>query len=164
MKSMRFSLSKLFLAVAMAALACAGMLSPTRLWATSITSLTIAVFAVTAIRAIGLHGRERVFAITFALIGSGYLLLVVARVDETLITNYPLALLADVRQVSRSETLPNPPTNAGGFYWTAMTSNGGAQIVQFFRVGHCVWSWLLAFFAAWFASHVYAKAQKLQKT
>jgi len=160
---MHFSLSKLFLAVGMAALACAGMLSPTRLWATSITSLTIALFAVTAIRAIGLQGRERVFAITFALVGTGYLVLVFSKISEALITDYPLALLADARHITPSERPPFDNTKAGFFYWTTMISNGGDPITQFFRVGHCVWSWLLALFAGWFASHVYAKAKRTQK-
>lgn len=161
---MHFSLSKLFLAVTMAALACAGMLSPTHLWSTSITSLTIALFTLTAIRAIGLAGRERAFAITFALVGSGYLLLAIAGVNETLITNYSLALLADARHITHSQR-PFPPTSAGeDYYWTTIMSNQGTQIVQFFRVGHCVWSWLLALFAGWFASYVYAKAKIFQKT
>ena len=73
---MRFTLPKLFLAVMVAAVACAGLFSPTYCWTAAIVSITISLFAITAIHAIGLRGPERVFAITFALAGTAYLLLV----------------------------------------------------------------------------------------
>jgi hypothetical protein len=159
---MHFSLSKLFLALALTGLACAGMLSPTNWWATSITSLTIALFTLVAIRAIGLQGRERVFAIMFSLVGSGYLLLVISHASETLITNYPLALLADARHIDPSQP-KFTPTNAAAFSWTTLMSNDGTPIMGFFRIGHCIWSWLLALVAGWFAGYSFEKTKRLQR-
>ncbi len=240
MPAMRFTLPKLFLAVAMAALACAGMFSPTHGLASAVVTLTVALFIVIAIRTIGLRGRERAFAITFAIVGSVYLLLATGfqsrTISRALMTNYPLALFAIAQErmpiatgptyytapayyapavsssgsvsiapvspgtpsvvappvysapASRSSSapVPTPPrtiitmTPNGAQVTTAVLSPTSIQpsipldtvilaglsddddrwpLVRTFLIGHCVWSWLIALLAGWFASHIYAKRQ-----
>jgi hypothetical protein len=90
---MQFTLSKLFVIVTMAALATAALLSATHWWARAIATLTVALYAVSAIRAIRLVGRERVFLVTFAAFGSGYLALALCGFGKSLATNYPLAMI-----------------------------------------------------------------------
>jgi hypothetical protein len=227
---MRFTLPKLFLAVALAALACAGMFSPTHWWASSIISLTVALFLLTAIRAIGLRGRERVFAITFAIVGGGYLLAATCFqsriIARFLVTNYPLALFALAQESVPIATVPTyypgptryaPAVSSGGSVSIAPISPGAPTfvapptysapvppsststvtppstailpsppvpalsrqsipldtvilmglsyddeqlpLVRMFLIGHCVWSWLIALLAGWFAGRVYARRQ-----
>jgi hypothetical protein len=227
---MRFTLPKLFLVVAMTALACAGMLSPTHGWASSIVSLTVALFVVTAIRAIGLRGRERAFVITFAIVGGSYLLAATCfqsrSIARALVTNYPLALFALAQERVPIATGPTYFA-APAYYAPAVSSDGSVSmapispgapaviapptssaqvppsstptvtppsatilpspplpalarqsipldtiilmglsyddeqlpLVRTFLIGHCVWSWLIALLAGWFAGRVYAQRE-----
>jgi hypothetical protein len=96
--SMPFTLPKLFFAVALAALVFGGMASPNLVWASSIVSMTLLGFAITACRAISTTGKQRRFAAGATIVGLGYLFLasgvLFANISRALITNYPLALLA----------------------------------------------------------------------
>jgi hypothetical protein len=238
---MRFTLPKLFLVVSLAALACAGMFSPIFGLTCTIVSVTIAMFLLTAIRAIKLAGSDRVFAITFALVGAGYLFVVTSFVTRnlarTLITNYPIAMfaVAQDRAPRIYPVLPTtyfpPPAYTGPAYSTpaaaqptipAQSTNGsspasgggtvtvspmlpaatsgqvntftvtmpnGTQVsssapmpvaqtslpwetiigaglsddddkgplTRTFLIGHCVWSWLIALLAGWFAGRMYSQ-------
>jgi hypothetical protein len=102
MSVMRFTLAKLFLVLALASLACAGLFSPTYWWTAATVSITLALFVVTCIRAIGLKGRERVFVVTFVLVGFAYLLLatnfLTRSLAKALVTNYPIAAFAILRE------------------------------------------------------------------
>src|SRR5262245_55849166 len=77
---MRFTLSKLFLAITMLALACAGMTIRSRGWADSIVSLTIVLYLAVALFAASQTGPQRRFCIAFAAVGTGYLLLILCNV------------------------------------------------------------------------------------
>jgi hypothetical protein len=100
---MRFTLAKLFLAVALIALACAGMLSPTSLWTAVILSMSALLYVIVAIRAIRLDRRPQIAGLIFSLVGGGYLLLATCSIfplfSRSLLTNYPLALIARARDV-----------------------------------------------------------------
>jgi len=100
---MRFTLAKLFLAVALIALACAGMVSPTSLWSAVILSISALLYVLVAIRAIGLDRRPQIAGLIFSLVGGGYLLLATCSIfplfSRSLLTNYPLALIARAREV-----------------------------------------------------------------
>jgi hypothetical protein len=41
-------------------------------------------------------------------------------------------------------------------------NSAGTAIGRFFLIGHCVWSWLFALVAAWFAGRIYARRELLQ--
>src|SRR5262245_55260933 len=105
---MRFTLSKLFLAVAMLALACAGMIYRNRWWADGIVTFTFLLYAVTALRAVRLHARERTFAVAFAAVGTAYLALFQSPARENLCTNYPLTFIARTLEPSALCELPSP--------------------------------------------------------
>ena len=74
---MRFTLSKVFASVTMFGLACAGMAHRTDLWAAGIVALTFLLFTAVAIRASGLRKSAQASAITFAAVGTLYLMIVV---------------------------------------------------------------------------------------
>src|SRR5688572_9242268 len=92
--AMRFTLRYLFLAVAMLALACAGMIQVSPWWTSAITTLTVLIYAVILVAAVGSSGRCRVTAIAFSLIGAGYLLLIsldpLSSIRDPMLTNHAL--------------------------------------------------------------------------
>jgi len=92
---MRFTLFKLFLAVALLGLAFAGMTARTSHWAYAIVSLTVAMYAITAIRSVALSGAARVAAIAFAAVGGCYLFLAIcfAPMRDLLVTDHVLVAL-----------------------------------------------------------------------
>src|SRR5262245_49016166 len=194
---MRFTLAKLFLAVALIALACAGMVSPTSSWTAAILSMSVLLYVVVAIRAIGLDRRPQIASLIFTLVGGGYLLLATCSIfplfSRSLLTNYPLALIARAREVrgvpyaytpaaptSAYSTVPatspypavptsspylvaGTPVNASPapvdsvISQAALNVNSTTDLTNFFLIGHCVWSWLFALLAGWFAGWIYAK-------
>jgi hypothetical protein len=130
MPAMRFPLPKLFLAVSFAAVACAGLFSPTYWWTASIVSITIALFAITAIRAIVLRGREQVIAIAFALVGIAYLLIVTSGpsrfLAKMLVTNYPIAWF--VVALDRADVATGPTYALVPIYRPSIGANGSVTI------------------------------------
>jgi hypothetical protein len=100
---MRFSLLKLLLAVTLAALACAGMMLHTRWSAEAMVAITIGLFAVTAVRAVGMRGRDRAFAIAFSVVGFTYLFLsgstLFPQIEQWSITNHLLYRLAKAMNI-----------------------------------------------------------------
>ncbi len=166
MPAMRFTLSKLFMAVTMITLACAGMAGRNQWWADVILTVTFLLYASIAIRAAGLSSRERAAAIVFAVVGAAYLFFVTCSLERySLLTNVPLAALATWMGVQNSLHL-----NSGGMNWETIDitirdafnnpySFGGSnsELRNFFLIGHCVWSWVFALLAGWFAGAMYAK-------
>jgi len=161
----------------MAGLACAGMVNRASGWAIGIFTLTGLLFAISTIRAIRSTRHDQAFATAFAAVGVTYLLIAifsssVARLS--LPTNYLLALAARQLQVP---TVPVPTyaftsgSGQSGGGTSSSASNNPKQAVtldslilaassereataplgRFFLIGHCVWSWLLALLAGWFA-------------
>jgi hypothetical protein len=167
---MRFTLGKMFLAIAMLALACAGMMHRNTLWTNCVISITFVMFALILVRAAGLRGRALVQSITFPLIGGAYLLVVESHFGEGLLTNEPLGLAA------RSLNIPGTPRGSGpvqfnvdqiirqGMQWD---SNGWnmpePELHNFFLIGHCVFSWIFAVLAAWFAGRMYDRRERSTK-
>jgi hypothetical protein len=105
---MRFSLSKLLVAVGLISVACAGMAVRTRWWAEGIVVLTVGLFVVAALRAVVLKGRDRCFTIAFAAVGGGYLLLafssfVYSIFTETSLPNHLLLYLASAMRLDFNE-------------------------------------------------------------
>jgi len=151
---MRFTLSKLFLAVALIGLACAGMTYRTVFWSDGIISLTVFLYAAIALRAIGQHGQERTFAIAFSVVGCSYLIVATSAclpvIRSALVTNWPLALIA------------NPPSTSAESLVTSAFPPGATTtpLARFFLIGHCVWSWFFALLAGWAAATMYAKRQR----
>jgi hypothetical protein len=72
---MRFTLGKMFLAIAMLALACAGMTNCNRWWAHGIVIVTVLMYVFVTIQAVVSRDRTRAVSTIFALVGGGYLLL-----------------------------------------------------------------------------------------
>ena len=99
---MRFSLFNLFLAIAMAGVLCASVISKTGYWLAVLYTLTLLLFSVTGLRSMGLRQPQRSFAIAFAISGGMYLILancttMFAR--TSLLTNYPVGVSLDEFQV-----------------------------------------------------------------
>jgi hypothetical protein len=189
---MRFTLRNLFLVVVMAALASAGMVSRTQLWAEAILAATILLFVVVAIRANALRGRQRAFAAAFSAVGLGYLFLLSSNLSESLITNYPLAWAAKTFRVPAGLNRPTPtpavvpqPGTASqlgeidgvdfevtaievssmytftieGYRTFFSRHESKTPIGSFMLIGQCVWSWLFALVAGWFAARVLSRSQ-----
>jgi hypothetical protein len=184
---MRFTLGKLFLAIALLALACAGMMYRNGWWSDGIFTLTIGIYVVALIWAIGLQSRQRTCALIFAAAGLGYLLFATmscfAGAKESLLTNYPLAYAAKGLQTYGSTTqvpvtryVPASSKNSAGGTVTRYlpqtqyvasappihdiiqaqsTATAGSPLRSIFIIGHCVFSWLFALLAAWFAGQMY---------
>jgi hypothetical protein len=169
---MRFSLSQLFLAVTIIALACAGMLARERWLTDCIFSLTIVLYVACALRALRLDGLKRWRAMGFATIGGGYLLLATLNhARESLLTNNPLAMAAMALQLRGSYVArPGPGPGPGGFGFfpsleeTLNSAYGGnpdfLELHRFFFVGHCAMSLLFALLGAWACGAIYTKRQK----
>jgi hypothetical protein len=182
---MRFTIGGLLLAVALAALGCAGLTTPNYFLGSSIATLSVVMFVVMGIRAVGLTGKKRAAAIAFAAVGGGYLLFVECGWFRTasvfLITNYPLAALAESRNVYPVNTPiyatqnvaygvigppgsvangagPNQPTPSMIELLSMLAQSSGiTPLTQFFLIGHCVWSWVFALLAGWFAGSQYQR-------
>lgn len=100
---MRFTLNKLFVAVALLALACSGMFYRTGLWADSIFTLTVVLLIGVLFWAMGRSGRQRAAGLAGGIVGLGYLFVLTsalfAVIRESLLTNYPLAWTARAMRV-----------------------------------------------------------------
>ena len=100
---MRFTIGKLLLAVALIALACAGMRSPSFFWSCIVLSVTIFLYVMVGIRAVGLTGSNRTAAVAFVIVGGGYLLFATCELfrsaSTSLITNYPLAAVVESQKM-----------------------------------------------------------------
>ena len=207
---MRFTLIKAFVAITFVALACAGMMYRNAGWASGLISLNLLLFTAMALRAIGLRGAERAFALAFAAVGCGYLLLatstIFSGIRESLFTNYPLAYAARALRIDSSPDSPYLNILRRSTFVITANSNGGSspieddkavsasapsdslevpppeypaapieevilegtsstynpngpalQLQKFFQIGHCVWSWLFALLAGWFAAWMYGR-------
>ena len=174
---MRFSLSKLFLAIAMIGIACAGMIYRNRWWADGTFTLTLLLFTAAAIRAIALCGRDRAVATAFCTIGLGYLLM--ATTDAlgprraSLASNYALAelwkltaapdhvLMPDRRISWKKESAPFE-----AFLFATqdtprpLESSIRESDASFFLIGHCLFSWLFALLAGWAAAATYSRRNR----
>jgi hypothetical protein len=181
---MRFTLGKMFLAVAVLALACAGMMYRTRLWASGIFSLTLIFFVVALLQVIRLHGRERIVAVVLSATGLAYLIFATAApfhgARELLVTNYPLAWAAKWLGVA---TIVNPggpntisyvtSTGTTGVPTTSMivvpqtewdtettiamgtsAEDGNDPLRHFFIIGHCLFACLFAVLGGWFGGRM----------
>jgi hypothetical protein len=161
---MQFTLSKMLIAIAMVALACAGLTMRTAGWSDGIMTLSLLMYLVVAIRAVGLHGRDRASAITFSLVGAGYLLLISCNASDlrqSLATKYPLALLAKAWHVPISVqvadgTFDDYLEGASSFKPDVFV----LPLYCFFLIGHCVCSWLLALLAGWFCGAMWSRREK----
>jgi hypothetical protein len=181
---MRFSLFNLFLAIAMAGVLCASVISITGYWLAVLYTLTLLLFSVTGLRSMGLRQPQRAFAIAFAISGGVYLILancttMFAR--SSLLTNYPLALIAREFQVPLAVdrvTRLDPVSGATGSVAVAPVQtvtvsvgptlpldlvinraygSGESEILRFFFIGHCVWSWIIGAAFGWAAVKIYGK-------
>jgi hypothetical protein len=125
---MRFTLPKLFLVVTLAALACAGLTLRTRFWVELIFSITVLLFLVTGLLAVGRSGRARISSLAFASVGGGYLLLVSCNVfspiRDLLLTNRALIVAGRALHVPAYE-----PPNAPGSGWGG-GGGGGFQVAD----------------------------------
>src|SRR5262245_45092524 len=114
---MRYSLGKLLLAVALAAVACGALISHTHWWLRSVVTLTLALYTIVGVRAFALAGRDRMSAIGFVAFGAGYLILASTHLGTSLLTNYPIAVIADLQQlyVPTGPIVPDPTMTEGGW-------------------------------------------------
>lgn len=96
---MRVTIKGMLVAVAMLAVACAGMKYRTPFWMSIVLALSLLLYATMTVRAVALYGRDRAFATAFAIVGTSYSLLAASTLgslQEYLITNYPIAWAAKV--------------------------------------------------------------------
>jgi hypothetical protein len=173
---MRFTLPKLLLAVALAGLACAGMVQRTDLWAAGIVTLTLALFVAVALRAFGMRQRAQASASAFAAVGILYMMFVMCAQDigqKALITNYPLAVVARcmlIKTAAVNDTtvltdfidVPGPiqpDDSLSRIIFKASATDATEGLGRFFLIGHCIWAWLIAVIAGATAGHMYATCQ-----
>ncbi len=164
---MRFTLSNLFLGVAMIALACAGVTIHNRFWMDGLVTMSLLLYVVMAIRAVGLCGPERAFAIAFAVTGAGYLILAILSaffaVPDLLVTNLLLAVAArhafGFGQQFTTEGIAESSWNALNNFETLRLDYG-----QFFAIGHCVLSWLFALIGGWIVARMFRKRERTVST
>jgi hypothetical protein len=175
---MQFTLSKMLIAIAMVALACAGLTLRTPLWTESIFSVTVLLYIVTGLAAVGRSGRARISSLAFAFFGGGYLLVVSCNafspLRDLLLTNRAIVQAAKLLSVPTVDQKTNAGlkqfvSSSGGFSnpdeygWNnnfafgAMIASPQIPTGAFLIIGHCVWSWLLAFLAGWFCGAMWAK-------
>jgi hypothetical protein len=161
---MRFTLSKLFLAVTLIALACAGMTIRNRLWAHGILTLTVIWHAGVLIRAFCIHGSQRAFALAFSVVGITYLLLALSTILPTIGNSL---ITGDILVASYNATSSPDSPRYDPIYLSShvgeLVNSGDPPLESFMLIGHCVWSWLFALLAGWFAATMYARRERLQK-
>jgi hypothetical protein len=161
---MRFTLGKMFLAVGMLALACAGMMYRSELWVGGITMFTWLLFVWAGVQATIQHQRTRVTWIAFFMAGVSYLLLSGSEwYGPKLLTNVPLAIASQKLEVGAKFSGPGAwksiYSEAYGIRWT----NVIPQLREFFLIGHCVFSWLFAVLAAWLAGRMWDRCDRAAK-
>jgi hypothetical protein len=154
---MRFTLGKMFLAVAMLALAIAGMKYGTYWWAGGISTLTLLLFGAAAVRAISERGRSRAMWASAALIGIAYLLVVSSRAlhCESLFPSLVMAWFARTYELDYNPTAEPLSIQAYAFGGLGIQDADFSHLRNFFTIGHCVFAWLFALLAAWFARRIY---------
>jgi hypothetical protein len=186
---MRFTLGKMFIAIAMLALACAGMMYRSSPWVNGIFTLSLLLFVVPLIQIVRLSTRGRIAAVAFAAVGITYLVLATATIfrgpRELLFTNNILAETVKVLRIENQElTVQPPPTTTAipdpttGIYPSLTASDLPSDqfiglalsaeedhlpLYYFFVIGHCVFSWLFAVLAAWFAGRMYDRREQTRK-
>jgi hypothetical protein len=167
--NMQFTLWKLFLAVTMLALACAGLTFHSEGWASGIMSLTFLLYVAAAVRAICLQGRQRAVALSFLLAGVAYLTLVFTNiapaVRSAMIANDLLEAAYRVVPKSLSEASPGfaPSYPWHHLDWLFGDGMEGEPRRHFVVIGHSVASWFLALLAASFAGEIYARRESSSK-
>lgn len=156
------SLRELLALVAFVAVACAALKFASYIWLTLVASVAFVCFSVAIILAIFQRGPQQAFAIGFAVMGIGYLVLVfyvweqkegsqyVRWYDGALGTTELLELLYGVIAVER------PARNVGGL------SAGPVMIPHpehqtYLRVGQTLWSLTLAYLGGRFARFVWQR-------
>jgi hypothetical protein len=159
---MRFTLGKMFLAIAMLALAFAGMTYRTYGWMSAIVSLTWLLTFWACLQAIVQRDRKKVCWLAFFMVGSGYMLLSISEsYGPTLLTNIPIALSSQRMDIASLTATDMRSRIVYAYGW------GGASIVvevqSFCLIGHCVFSWIFAVLAAWFAGRMYDRRERATK-
>jgi hypothetical protein len=159
---MRFRLTTLLVAVAMIAITCAAVLYRNRWWMDGIVTITILLYVVVGLRAIGLRGSSRVVAITFAITGPGYLFLATL----AMLTAFPDVLVTNVLLAIASK---NIGAELGSYSLESILKSLGNKSLRqdylsVFIIGHCVFSWLFAVLAAWFAGRIYNQPTAVQNS
>jgi hypothetical protein len=155
---MRFTLGKMFIAIALLALALAGMTYRTSLWSSGIWTLTWLLFLLATVKAVGAVGKSRVTAIAFVIGGAAYLMFYKLSVfsGSVLLTNQFLSWIArlvigDIHHLPDLEQIIALGLDS---------SYGNEELSVFFSVGHCVFAWLTALLAAWFAGRIYDRREQ----
>ena len=167
--NMQFTLWKLFLAVTLLALACAGLTFHSEGWAGGIMSLTLLMFVAAAVQVICLQGRQQAVALSFLLAGVAYLTLIFTNiapvVRSAMIVNDLLEAAYRVVPKSLSETIPEIPPSYPWHHLDWLFGDGmeGEPRRNFVVIGHCVGSWFIALLAAWFAGEIYTRRESSSK-
>jgi hypothetical protein len=157
---MRFNLRFLFLAIALLALACAGLMYHTSAWASSIWMVTWTFIVFAVVKAVSTSGRSRVRCISFAFAGVAYLAVckTTSFAEEGFPTNQLIASIAKIT-VRKTDNLDSTQIAAYGLN----PAYGNLLFARFFNIGHCLFSWIFALLAAWFAGRMYDRRERATK-
>jgi hypothetical protein len=159
---MRFTLGRMFLAVGMLALACAGLTYRTYWWVSGIFSLTAVLFVAVFILGMCSSKKERIVLFAFTIGGASYLFLSLLTPEIRAIpTNYLLGLSVRELGLREEDQLALPALERAMRIATPSRDLGG--ILVFHIIGHCVFSWLFAVLAAWFAGRMYDRRERAEK-
>lgn len=169
----RFSLVGLLAAVTFAAVACGALVNPNEWWTIGVTSAAVSLLAYAVPAAIYGAGARRAFWVGAAIVGWGYFGLVPFSLgfnfasygESSLVTCRLLGMLGELRFDETSQAISGTGVNSsaglagdivtfttsGGnspgrllVYGGAGSPAGGNILSQFYTVGHCLWSLLLA--------------------
>jgi hypothetical protein len=158
---MRYTLGQVFFVFAMLSLALAGMTYRTSLWSSGIWTVTWLLFLFATMKAVGSTGRNRITSIAFAVAGVAYLasfrLPVFA--GEVMVTNQLLAAIARVFLSDLKNLELEAIMNLG-----IDSDYSSLDVKAFFTIGHCIFAWIVALLAAWFAGRMYDRREQKVKT
>jgi hypothetical protein len=160
MAGMRFTLGKMFLAIAMLALAFAGILYHDHFWACVIFSATLILFTWGGMVVVSTSSANQAAVTWFVIVGVSYLLLktcpLIGDYGQYAVTNYALAGLTRVMRQGYVESYPLASIVKVNY----RTVDFNETAKPLFTIGHCVFSWIFAVVAAWFAGRMYERRER----
>jgi hypothetical protein len=135
------------------------------IWGETLFSISLLLFFTQLIQgAFALEG-ERVKRIAFAIFGIGYLVVATSNTfviqNEWLITNRLMSLVW--QWLDASPRVPSPAQYYFSYLRGKTDVTTYPKLISFFLVGHCVFSWLFAVLAAWFAGRMYDRRERATK-
>jgi hypothetical protein len=157
---MRPTRTNVIVAIGMLALGSAGLMHRKLIWCDIVVGISLLIFTLQWLSGFAASSTKRVARISFAVVGFGYLFVVFASsMSHFLITNQLLSIFWKWLDLSALDM-----TRPADYLFFLLDRNerpvgpSAENALSFLVIGHCVFSWMLAVLAAWFAGRVHHKA------